>query len=127
MDRAVRVWFYTFKEFVMNSFERVHHNLPLHVWLHELKASGMKEADVTHAIYDRRRFLRTGAMTIAAAGLATFGPLEANQRAPRQLAAIANAATASSTAAIRWAETEVTPSSDRPQSRPNNSGTMKTL
>ena len=27
MDRASRVWFHTFKEFVVNSFERLHHNL----------------------------------------------------------------------------------------------------
>src|SRR5687768_13042517 len=62
----------------------------------------MKVADVTYAMHsDRRRFLRTGAMTIAAARLALSGPLRAagasgspsaNQRTPRELAAIGNAA-----------------------------------
>ena len=54
-------------------------------------------------INSRRHFLATAAMTIAAARLGTFGPLraanveeagtvQANQRAPRELAAIGNAA-----------------------------------
>src|SRR5687768_2437473 len=52
----------------------------------------MKGADVTHGIYARRRFLQTGAMTIAAAPFARFDPLEANQQESRQLATIANGA-----------------------------------
>ena len=48
--------------------------------------------DVTDAIHhDRRRFLRTGALTIAAAQLGIFGRVQANQRVPREVAAIANA------------------------------------
>src|SRR5262245_45827830 len=42
--------------------------------------------------HDRRRFLRRTAMTIAAAHLGTFRTVEANQRVPRELAAIGNAA-----------------------------------
>ena len=45
--------------------------------------------DIDH---DRRRFLSSAAMTLAAAHLGTLGKVEANQRAPRELAAIANAA-----------------------------------
>jgi thiol-disulfide isomerase/thioredoxin len=41
--------------------------------------------------HDRRRFLRTGALTIAAAQLGIFGRVQANQRVPPELAAIANA------------------------------------
>src|SRR5262245_30815995 len=40
---------------------------------------------------DRRRFLRTGALTIAAAHLGLVGSVEADQRLPRELAAIAKA------------------------------------
>jgi thiol-disulfide isomerase/thioredoxin len=48
--------------------------------------------DVTDAIrHDRRHFLRTGALTIAAARLGFFGRVQANQRVPREVAAIANA------------------------------------
>ena len=48
--------------------------------------------DVTDAIHhDRRRFLRTGALTIAAAQLGIFGRVQANQRVPREVAAIASA------------------------------------
>jgi thiol-disulfide isomerase/thioredoxin len=48
--------------------------------------------DVTAAIHhDRRRFLRTGALTIAAAQLGIFGRVQASQRVPREMAAIANA------------------------------------
>jgi thiol-disulfide isomerase/thioredoxin len=47
--------------------------------------------DVTDAIHhDRRRFLRT-ALTIAAAQLGIFSRVQANQRVPREVAAIANA------------------------------------
>src|ERR687896_2223311 len=41
---------------------------------------------------DRRRFLGTAAMTIAGAHLGVSGNAEANQRAPRELAAIGGAA-----------------------------------
>ena len=41
---------------------------------------------------DRRRFLGTAAMTIAGAHLGVSGNVEANQRAPRELAAIGGAA-----------------------------------
>jgi thiol-disulfide isomerase/thioredoxin len=48
--------------------------------------------DGTDAIHhDRRRFLRTGALTIAAAQFGIFGRVQANQRVPREVAAIANA------------------------------------
>ena len=47
--------------------------------------------DVTDAIHDRRRFLRTSALTIAAAQFGIFGRVQANQRVPREVAAIANA------------------------------------
>jgi thiol-disulfide isomerase/thioredoxin len=48
--------------------------------------------DVTDAIHhDRRRFLRTGALTIAAARLGIVDKAHANQRVPREVAAIANA------------------------------------
>src|SRR6185295_19564647 len=48
--------------------------------------------DGTDAIHpDRRRFLRTGALTIAAAQLGIFGRVQANQRVPREVAAIATA------------------------------------
>jgi thiol-disulfide isomerase/thioredoxin len=47
---------------------------------------------VTEAIhYGRRRFLRTGALTIGAAHLGIFGRVQASQRIPREVAAIANA------------------------------------
>jgi len=42
--------------------------------------------------YERRRFLRRAAMTIGAARAGLFGVVEASQRAPRELAAIGNAA-----------------------------------
>ena len=42
--------------------------------------------------HDRRRFLGTAAMTIAAAHLGVAGNVEANQRAPRELAALGGAA-----------------------------------
>jgi thiol-disulfide isomerase/thioredoxin len=42
--------------------------------------------------YDRRRFLGTAAMTIAAAHLRMLGTVEANQRAQREVAAIGGAA-----------------------------------
>jgi thiol-disulfide isomerase/thioredoxin len=49
-------------------------------------------AAVTDAIrHDRRRFLRTGALTIAAARLGIVGSVQANQRVPREVAAITNA------------------------------------
>jgi hypothetical protein len=41
--------------------------------------------------YDRRHFLRAGAMTIAAARLGIFGSVQANQPVPREMAALANA------------------------------------
>src|SRR6185295_1135472 len=48
--------------------------------------------DGTDAIHpDRRRFLRTGALTIAAAQLGIFGRVQASQRLSREVAAIANA------------------------------------
>ena len=47
--------------------------------------------DVTDALHDRRRFLRTGALTIAAAQFGIFGWAHANQRVPRDVAAIADA------------------------------------
>jgi len=48
--------------------------------------------DVTGALpNDRRRFLRTGALTIAAARLGIFGSVQATPRVPREVAAIANA------------------------------------
>ena len=50
---------------------------------------GFDVADAVH--HDRRRFLRTGALTIAAAAFATGGKAQANQRVPRELAAIFNA------------------------------------
>jgi thiol-disulfide isomerase/thioredoxin len=42
--------------------------------------------------YERRRFLRRAVMTIGAARAGLFGVVEASQRAPRELAAIGNAA-----------------------------------
>jgi thiol-disulfide isomerase/thioredoxin len=57
------------------------------VWFHELVGF-----DVTDAVHhNRRRFLRTGALAIAAARLGFFSRAQANQRAPRELAAMANA------------------------------------
>ena len=48
--------------------------------------------EVTDAVHhDRRLFLRTGALTIAAAPLGIFARVQANQRVPREVAAIANA------------------------------------
>jgi len=49
--------------------------------------------DVAEAIdRDRRRFLVTAAMTLAGERLGIFGMVEANQRAPRELAALGGAA-----------------------------------
>lgn len=57
-----------------------------------LKKSCPNKAAVTDAIHhDRRRFLRTGALTIAVARLGISGRVQANQRVPREVAAIANA------------------------------------
>ena len=42
--------------------------------------------------HERRRFLKRAAMTIGAARAGLFGAVEASQRAPRELAAIGNAA-----------------------------------
>jgi len=47
--------------------------------------------NVTDAIHVRRRFLRTSALTIAAAQFGIFGRVQANQRGAREVAAIANA------------------------------------
>jgi thiol-disulfide isomerase/thioredoxin len=51
--------------------------------------SNMAVTDAIH--HDRRRFLRTGALTMAAAQLGIFGRTHANQRVPREVAAIASA------------------------------------